>query len=102
MSLAEDELEPIRGQSRVLLVVTAVMLGIGVVGLVATLIGSLTSNLLAADLEPTAIGLASYTGVAAIGFVIALVQRRAYLRDVRNGRVVVRRPWRGEGLGPSV
>ncbi len=82
--------EPVPGESRLALVTTAVLLGIAFVILIGVLIAS-PSN---------AAWPAVFVAIAAAGFAFTLLQRRSFLRDRRNGVPLVRRPWRGENLGP--
>jgi hypothetical protein len=89
--------EPIRGEARWPLVLNCVLLGAGVVftvaALVATLVVGDTGGLLLAAVAVLVLGI--------IGVTWSGLSRRAYLRDVRNGTIVVRRPWRGDNLGPT-
>ena len=87
---------PIPGESSLALVALSVLLGLSAAGLIAVLIaGAFVSGL-----EPAVITAVVFFAVALVGFVVVLVQRRNYLRDVRLGRVIEREPWSGADLLP--
>jgi hypothetical protein len=88
--------EPVPGESRLLLVSCAVLLGFGAVATIVALVASTSVP----NLETTVLGAVSILVVSALGFLYALWQRRDYLRKVRSGEVIERRPWRGENLMP--
>jgi len=94
----DPDLAPIPGRSRLGLVAFAVFLGLSVCGLVATGIASFFNP----DLGLTLIGLTVAVVISAAGFVYALIVRRNYLRDVRNGAIVERRLWSGADLLPPL
>jgi hypothetical protein len=82
--------EPVPGESLLPLVTLTVMLGIAVAALVIVLIVS-----------PEAFGWPlAFVLLLGVTDLVTLGQRRNYLRDRRNGTPLVRRPWRGEQLGP--
>lgn len=81
-----SNVEPLPGESRIGLVVTAVFLCIGAVG---TVVGIFVPDIL--------IGAVVILVISAAGFLYSLGARRNYLRDVRTGKVVVREPWSGPG-----
>jgi membrane protein implicated in regulation of membrane protease activity len=82
--------EPVPGESRLALVVMSVILGIAVAALVGVLIAS-----------PANFGWPlDFVLLFSVTFLYSLAQRRSYLRDRRNGKPLVRRPWRGENLTP--
>ena len=94
--MPEPDLEPIPGSSRTGLVATSVLLVLAGSSFVSVAIASLFTP----GLGGAVVLMLIFTAVSAITFVAALSARRNYLRDVRNGKVVIRRPWTGESLGP--
>jgi hypothetical protein len=89
---------PLPGETPLALITLSVLLGISTAALLAALIASA----FVAGLGTTVVAAVVCFTVAAIGFVVVLVQRRNYLRDVAIGRVVEREPWSGAELLPPV
>ena len=86
--MADDrDLAPVPGSSPLALAVFAVMCGSALLGLVWAGIASLSRD----DLGPTLIGLGVMLAVSALGLGATWMQRRDYLRKVRNGDVIERR-----------
>jgi hypothetical protein len=90
--------EPVAGESRLALVASSVLLGIGALGTLAVLVAMLWVD----DLGPTLTTCLVVLAVSVFGFGYSLWKRRNYLRDRRSGVPLERRPWTGEQLGPPL
>lgn len=87
---------PIPGESRLFLVTMVVFTAMSGVWLLIVLMFMLFGGLAPdALIAPVLLGAAS-----AIGWFWARVQRREYLRKVRNGDIIVRERWSGADLLP--
>lgn len=97
--MAQDrDLAPVPGSSPLAWVTLAVMSGLALVGLIVVALASLRRD----DLGPTAAGLGIVLAICGLGLGFTWMQRRDYLRKVRNGDVIERRKSDGSDVpGPN-
>jgi ABC-type proline/glycine betaine transport system permease subunit len=89
--VGEKQLEPIPGESRFDVIVTAVMTAMLTVPLITLLI----LWIWVPGLGSAVAIIAPLAALATFAFLLALRSRREYLRKIRNGTVIVRQPWKG-------
>lgn len=97
--MADDsDLAPVPGSSPLAWVTLAVLSGLALVGLIIVALASLSRD----DLGPTASALGVVLAVCGLGLGFTWMQRRDYLRKVRNGDVIERRKADGsDAPGPN-
>jgi hypothetical protein len=94
----DRDLAPIPGSSPLPWLANAVAAALALIGLVVVGLISLGRD----DLGPTLTGLVVVLVICGIGAAITFVQRRDYLRAVRNGDVIERRKWDASDIdGPN-